>query len=136
MVWPKGESLSSALAESVLCAMETETPSLTSAAACLRLAGVMRLTAPIWSSLPQRPQLESSVIHWSTMAAVTAWVDWAGVEGARANAAVRMNRMIANLWNVCIWWTGFSLCEQFYHMVYISLGALRAMRPDILARSF
>src|SRR5579863_10339851 len=100
--------------------METETPSLTSAAACLRLAGVIRLTAPIWSSLPQRPQFESSVIHWSTMAAVTVWLDCAGVEGAARRA-----NMIANLKEVCmIWCTGFSLCEQFYHMVYISLGAL------------
>src|SRR5579862_5083942 len=102
MVWPKGESLSSALAESVLCAMETETPSLTSAAACLRLAGVMRLTAPIWSSFPQRPQLESSVIHWSTMAAVTVWVDCAGVEGGRISAVARMDRMIAGLENICL----------------------------------
>src|SRR5579863_8275381 len=64
--------------------METETPSLTSAAACLRLAGVIRLTAPIWSSLPHRPQFESWVIIWSTVAAVTVWLDCA--------SAVRVSR--------------------------------------------
>src|SRR5437763_14070707 len=73
MVWTKGESLSSALTVSVLRARDTGIPSFTSDAACLRLAGVIRLTAPIWSCLPQRPQLDSSVIQVSTWAAVTAW---------------------------------------------------------------
>ena len=38
---------------------ETTVPVFINAAACLRLAGVIRLTAPSWSSLPQRPQFES-----------------------------------------------------------------------------
>ena len=46
-------------------------PSFTRAAACFRLAGVMRLIAPSWSSLPQRPQLEISVIHRSRSSSVT-----------------------------------------------------------------
>jgi hypothetical protein len=35
----------------------TGTPSWTSAAARLRLAGVIRFIVPSWSSAPQRPQL-------------------------------------------------------------------------------
>src|SRR5262245_40684613 len=37
-------------------------PSLTRAAACLRLAGVIRFDAPISSSGPQRPQFDTSFI--------------------------------------------------------------------------
>ena len=38
--------------------MEMVTPSFTVAMACWVLAGVMRLGAPSWSSVPQRPQLD------------------------------------------------------------------------------
>ena len=54
-----GAGLSTASLISALRAMEKETPSLTVPSAALRLAGVIRFTAPIWSSAPQRPQLES-----------------------------------------------------------------------------
>src|SRR4051812_2513411 len=62
------------MARSVLTspASETLTPSFTRAAACLRLAGVIRLLAPTWSSLPQRPQFESSVFqpsYWALLGA-------------------------------------------------------------------
>src|SRR5258708_27199436 len=42
---------------------ETLRPVLTSRAAATRLAGVMRLIIPFWSSLPQRPQLRRSRIQ-------------------------------------------------------------------------
>src|SRR5215468_3435138 len=86
MVWTNGEPLSAACSVSVFRASETETPSLTSEAACLRLAGVIRFTAPIWSCLPQRPQLDSSVIQLSTIAAVTEWPDCASAAPARVIA--------------------------------------------------
>ena len=63
-----GEPLSTAFTESVSRDSETETPSVTSLAAALRLAGVMRLTVPNWSSLPQRPQFERSFIICSKSA--------------------------------------------------------------------
>src|ERR1700682_6026701 len=44
------------------CAIETASPSFTSAAACFRLAGVMKFAAPSSSSLPQRPQFDSSFV--------------------------------------------------------------------------
>src|SRR6185436_11994440 len=52
-------------------ARDTDTPSLTSAAACLRFAGVIRLRAPISSSFPQRPQFDRSVCQRSNSACVT-----------------------------------------------------------------
>ena len=52
------------------CPSEIASPVSTSAAACRRFASVMRLAAPIWSSSPQRPQFDSSVIHWSNSARV------------------------------------------------------------------
>src|SRR5262249_55252254 len=45
--------------------------SLTSAAACFRFAGVIKLRAPSWSSLPHRPQFDSSFFQRSTSALVT-----------------------------------------------------------------
>src|SRR5688572_18802594 len=54
-----GRGLSTACSISALRAIDTETPSLTELSASFRLAGVIRFTAPIWSSLPQRPQLDS-----------------------------------------------------------------------------
>src|SRR5215510_6429929 len=67
-----GLGLSTAFTVSASAASDTDTPSLTSAAACFRLAGVIRFGAPISSSLPQRPQLESSFFHFSYCSAVTA----------------------------------------------------------------
>src|SRR5918999_585464 len=45
---------------------ETARPLRTNRAAASRFSGVMRLTAPIWSSLPQRPQLRSSLRYAKT----------------------------------------------------------------------
>ena len=39
-------------------AQDTETPSLTSEAACFLFSSVTKFTVPSWSSGPQRPQLE------------------------------------------------------------------------------
>src|SRR6476661_5445063 len=54
-----GTGLSTASLISALRAIEKDTPSFTVPIAALRLAGVIKFTAPIWSSAPQRPQLES-----------------------------------------------------------------------------
>src|SRR5712692_11779488 len=50
---------------------DTMVPVFTRAAACLRFAEVIRFRAPSSSSLPQRPQLESSVIHRANCSFVT-----------------------------------------------------------------
>ena len=52
-------------------ASETEMPSRTSAAACLRFSGVIRFSVPRSSSAPHRPQFVSSPFHRSTSACVT-----------------------------------------------------------------
>ena len=57
-----GARLSTAGCISALRAIEKDSPSFTSPSACFRFAGVIRLTAPSWSSLPQRFQLESYVM--------------------------------------------------------------------------
>src|SRR5882757_5609435 len=69
-----GKGLSTALTVSASLASDTENPSFTRAAASFRFAGVIRLRAPIWSSLPQRPQLERSFFQPSYSAAVTTCV--------------------------------------------------------------
>src|SRR6185437_16700324 len=74
-----GAALSTASLVSALRAMEKDTPSFTVAIAALRLAGVIRFTAPIWSSAPQRPQLESCFCRRTKSA---------GLESARAPCAV------------------------------------------------
>src|SRR5262245_37108562 len=104
IVWTKGEPLSTAFSFSVSRASETETPSFTSDAACLRLAAVMRLMAPIWSCLPHRPQLESSVIQRSTMAAVTEWPGWASAErpAAKIKAAAPHRPLSAIAYLLCL----------------------------------
>src|SRR5262245_12090169 len=57
-------------------ASDTEKPSFTRAAACFRLAGVIRLSAPISSFGPHRPQFESSFCQRSNSAWVTSgWGD-------------------------------------------------------------
>ena len=48
-------------------AQDTETPSVTVAAAAARTSGVTRFNVPSWSSSPQRPQLESESIHETTV---------------------------------------------------------------------
>src|ERR1051326_7098370 len=54
-----GAALCTASLISALRAMEKDAPSRTSLTAALRLSGVIRFTAPIWSSAPQRPQLDN-----------------------------------------------------------------------------
>ena len=67
-----------------MCESETDIPSVASASAARRLSGVIRLTAPSWSSSPQRPQLESPVIQVSTVSAVTVRDACASIAGAAA----------------------------------------------------
>jgi len=65
-----GPAVDPSLGRSASSDIETLTPSRTSAAAALRLAGVIRLMVPAWSSFPHFPLLESSVIHRSTSSLV------------------------------------------------------------------
>src|SRR5579863_6253611 len=66
-----GQGLSTSLVALASRARETVKPSLASASACLRLAGVIRFRVPNSSSLPQRPQFESSVCQRAYSACVT-----------------------------------------------------------------
>ena len=66
-----GQGTSTPFSVSAFDASDTVTPSFTSAAACARLAGVIRLSVPSSSSLPHRPQLDNSVCHRSYSALVT-----------------------------------------------------------------
>ena len=61
----KGFDGSLPLSSAMSCPSDTLVPVLTRLMACFRFAGVRRLAAPSWSSLPQRPQFESSVIQRS-----------------------------------------------------------------------
>src|SRR5687768_12927345 len=88
-----GHGTSSLFTVSASEARDTVTPSLTSAAACLRFAGVTRFSVPISSSFPQRPQFESSVCQRSNWARVTsgrepAAGDWAVDGGGTAEKIV------------------------------------------------
>ena len=65
-----GVGLSASTSLSRVCAIDTDRPSLTSAAASRRLAGVIRLKVPISSVAPQRPQFEMSFIICTTSARV------------------------------------------------------------------
>src|SRR4030095_14671439 len=60
-----GQGTSTPFCVSAFDASDTATPSFTRAAACARFAGVTRLSVPSSSSLPQRPQLDSSVCQRS-----------------------------------------------------------------------
>src|SRR5215468_723183 len=84
-----GDGLSAAFSISSLRAREYETPSFTKAAACLRFVAVIRLMVPNWSSLPHRPQLDSSFIHWSTIAFDTVACVWARTGRAIENVLNR-----------------------------------------------
>src|SRR5215510_14732577 len=70
MAHSMGHGLSASFSALSFEAREIETPSFTSAAACLRLAGVMRLRVPSSSSFPHRPQLDNSVCQRSYSAFV------------------------------------------------------------------
>ena len=65
-----GVGLSASTSLSRVWAIDTDSPSLTSAAASRRLAGVIRLKVPISSVAPQRPQFEMSFIICTTSARV------------------------------------------------------------------
>src|SRR5512145_493666 len=78
MAHSTGQGTSTPFSVSAFEASDTATPSFTSAAACARFAGVIRLSVPSSSSLPQRPQLESSVCHRSYSTLVTSGRDEAG----------------------------------------------------------
>src|ERR1700693_394424 len=66
-----GHGTSTAFSVNVFVDSETGTPSFTSANAALRLAGVIRLSVPSSSSLPQRPQFDNSVCQASYCASLT-----------------------------------------------------------------
>src|SRR5678816_431312 len=78
MAHSTGQGTSTPFSVAAFDASETATPSFTSAAACGRFAGVIKLSVPSSSSLPQRPQLESSVCHRSYSTLVTNGRDDAG----------------------------------------------------------
>src|SRR5438094_5895678 len=66
-----GHGTSSTFSKKVLVESDTGTPSLTSASAARRLAGVIRLSVPSGSSRPQRPQFDNSVCQASYCASLT-----------------------------------------------------------------
>src|SRR5256885_13163520 len=106
MVSSNGLGLSTAFTVSASAANDTDTPSLTSAAACLRFEGVIRFNAPISSSLPHRPQFDSSVFHRSYCASVTAWPErfaWACGLTDGPNEKQRIaRRLIVRVFMVCL----------------------------------
>ena len=61
----------------------TVLPSFTRASACFVFSGVIRFSSPRSSSLPQRPQFESSFSHCFSLSSVTSragsWVDGCGL---------------------------------------------------------
>src|SRR5215475_14341250 len=66
-----GHGTSTAFSMDVFVDSDTGTPSFTSAKAAMRLAGVIRLSVPTWSSFPQRPQFDNSVCQASYWASLT-----------------------------------------------------------------
>src|SRR5215475_11002701 len=108
MAHSAGHGTSTAFSVNVFVDSDTGTPSCTSANAALRLAGVIRLSVPSSSSLPQRPQFDNSVCQASNCASLTrgrdddpwdaAWPtsatavprDQARIETVLENASARM----------------------------------------------
>src|SRR5712691_4339148 len=88
-----GQGLSTSLVALASRASDTENPSLASASACLRLAGVIRFRVPSSSSLPQRPQLESSVCQRTYSACVTRGWGVACCARARSPGSASVARM-------------------------------------------
>src|SRR5262245_6104344 len=75
-------------------ASEIARPSRTSAAAALRLAGVIRFAAPSSSSWPQRPQLDSSVnARWKSCSVVNVLLPCTSTR--TSNTAATSNTAIA-----------------------------------------
>src|SRR5215472_2937592 len=77
-----GQGTSMAFSIAVFVDNDTVTPSFTRASAALRLAGVMRLSVPISSSSPQRPQLDNSFCQASNCAWLTGGRDGGPWEAA------------------------------------------------------
>src|SRR5215813_15149362 len=104
-----GFGLSTAWTVSASPARDTENPSFTRPAACFLFSGVIRLRAPISSSLPQRPQLERSFFQRSYSAVVTTWADgdWAANLAAGSPTISNANRLRANTLMLSSSWSGY-----------------------------
>src|SRR5579871_3961809 len=85
-----GQGTSMAFSKAVFVDKDTGTPSFTRANAALRLAGVIRLSVPISSSFPQRPQLDNSFCQASNCAWLTGGRDGAPCEAASPAVAAVM----------------------------------------------
>src|SRR5438874_8899534 len=77
-------------------------PSFTSAAACLRLAGVIKFAAPSSSSCPHRPQFDRSFIAWWNSASVVVFLVAGGVgpvepDGRRGRSGAPITRLSTTL---------------------------------------
>src|ERR1043165_9009081 len=77
-----GHGTSMAFSIAVFVDKDTGTPSFTRANAAFRLAGVIRLSVPISSSLPQRPQLDNSFCQAANCASLTGGRDDVPCEAA------------------------------------------------------
>jgi hypothetical protein len=87
-----GHGTSTAFSKNVFVDKDTGTPSFTRANAALRLAGVIRLSVPISSSFPQRPQFDNSVCQRSNCASLTSGRDGDPCAAASAASAIAMPR--------------------------------------------
>src|SRR5688572_21151580 len=90
MAHSAGHGTSMAFWVKALVDRDTGTPSFTSAIAARRVAGVIRLSVPSSSSLPQRPQLDNSVCQASNCAPVTTGRDDDCWEAASPESAAAM----------------------------------------------
>src|ERR1051326_2164358 len=87
-----GQGTSTAFSNAVFVDNDTGTPSFTRANAALRLAGVIKLSVPISSSFPQRPQLDNSFCQAANGASLTRGREGEPCEAASpAIAAVNAN---------------------------------------------
>src|SRR6516225_9027623 len=87
-----GHGTSTAFSVNVFVDRDTGTPSFTSANAAWRLAGVIRLSVPSSSSLPQRPQFDNSVCQASNCASLTRGRDDDPWEAAPPTSAMAVPR--------------------------------------------
>src|SRR6266481_3173628 len=87
-----GHGTSTAFSKNVFVDSDTGTPSVTSASAALRLAGLIRLSVPSSSSFPQRPQFDNSVCQASNCASLTRGRDGDPWDAASPTRAAPMPR--------------------------------------------